>query len=683
MLSLKMSRCNHVALVDAFQTSVVDPNRMSRLFKSLHDPDRQFPCQVVCVGQKEKRSALRQIFSGNNPAKRPEGLVNLYIDTCSIAQEYPLLLVDTDPSLEVQPRLLQHVSCHEIKTHRIDWDCPPDFCFQDVLLARLVFLFADVICIFADDVGGLAGAGGHLLAWSRCGSASSLRSQVRPRVIVVTSEPRSAATQLLEESITALSVTADFIATFSAMRIEYVEQCGSSAVRYQPLRRLLRQDEVPHARKIRQRSRMLFSARHLSWLFPHAVAHFCRSFEDTFDFVQCFSDCGHQQSNLLYHASTFINQSMERKVPYDAVASVIASSILLDAYPQGTHSESPQAFDTDPFNNILGFCPGIVFDVGYAIKVQSLFELAYIGNSEDVTTFASYMTGVVRDHVEHFFAIMEHKGQSSHEIHAKNLAATSSQIQWVRFKSNRTCFYCLARAPEHVLECKHALCDHCVRRTGVVQVDREHAFILKRCGLCLRPADLTVHLKPPTAGVRILSVDGGGIRGIVPLEFLELLQRSFGDDCSLQDYFDLTCGTSAGKYTLLDPCNHSISLHMATGGLIILGLFAKEWDLSECINTFRRLAGQFFSGPDIKSVPLIPRIQSYIRCLLNDSCYKAEILESGLQESFGRFTRVFDFPPNSLSRHKFAITATNISDASPFIFTNYNGRGDRDRDCGT
>lgn len=66
-----------------------------------------------------------------------------------------------------------------------------------------------------------------------------------------------------------------------------------------------------------------------------------------------------------------------------------------------------------------------------------------------------------------------------------------------------------------------------------MQVDREHAFILKRCGLCLRPADLTVHLKPPTAGVRILSVDGGGIRGIVPLEFLELLQRSFGDDCSL------------------------------------------------------------------------------------------------------------------------------------------------------
>lgn len=328
-----MSRYNYVALVDAFQTSVVDPNRMLRLFKSLYNPDRQFPYQVVCIGQKEKRSALRQIFLGNNPAKRPEGLVNLYIDTCSIAQEYPLLLIDTDLLLEVQPRLLQHVSYYEIKTYRIDQDCPPDFCFQDVLLARLVFLFADVICIFADDVGGLASASGYLLVQSRYSSASSLRSQVRPRMIVVTSELYSAAIQLLEESITALSVTTDFIATFSAIRIEYIEQYSSSAVRYQPLRRLLRQDEVPYTRKIRQRSRMLFSARHLSQLFLYTVAYFCRSFKDTFDFVQYFSDCRHQQSNLLYYTSTFINQSIERKVPYDAVASVIASSILLDAYP--------------------------------------------------------------------------------------------------------------------------------------------------------------------------------------------------------------------------------------------------------------------------------------------------------------------------------------------------------------
>ena len=63
----------------------------------------------------------------------------------------------------------------------------------------------------------------------------------------------------------------------------------------------------------------------------------------------------------------------------------------------------------------------------------------------------------------------------------------------------------------------------------------------------MKPVQLTVQLKPPTAGIRVMSIDGGGVRGIVPLEFLDLLQRSLGPECPLQDFFDLAFGTSAGK----------------------------------------------------------------------------------------------------------------------------------------
>ncbi|GKV30412.1 hypothetical protein SLEP1_g39223 [Rubroshorea leprosula] len=51
-------------------------------------------------------------------------------------------------------------------------------------------------------------------------------------------------------------------------------------------------------------------------------------------------------------------------------------------------------------------------------------------------------------------------------------------------------------------------------------------------------------LKPPTYGklVTILSIDGGGIRGIIPgiiLSFLESeLQKLDGEDARLADYFD-------------------------------------------------------------------------------------------------------------------------------------------------
>ncbi|XP_013681286.2 patatin-like protein 2 [Brassica napus] len=59
-------------------------------------------------------------------------------------------------------------------------------------------------------------------------------------------------------------------------------------------------------------------------------------------------------------------------------------------------------------------------------------------------------------------------------------------------------------------------------------------------------------LQPPTYGnlVTILSIDGGGIRGIIPatiLAFLESeLQKLDGNEARLADYFDVVAGTSTG-----------------------------------------------------------------------------------------------------------------------------------------
>ncbi|XP_066396253.1 patatin-like protein 2 [Miscanthus floridulus] len=60
------------------------------------------------------------------------------------------------------------------------------------------------------------------------------------------------------------------------------------------------------------------------------------------------------------------------------------------------------------------------------------------------------------------------------------------------------------------------------------------------------------HIQPPTYGnlVTILSIDGGGIRGIIPavvLTFLESeLQKLDGEEARLADYFDVIAGTSTG-----------------------------------------------------------------------------------------------------------------------------------------
>lgn len=65
-------------------------------------------------------------------------------------------------------------------------------------------------------------------------------------------------------------------------------------------------------------------------------------------------------------------------------------------------------------------------------------------------------------------------------------------------------------------------------------------------------AAMKVPLQPPTYGnlITVLSIDGGGIRGVIPgviLEFLESeLQKLDGEDARIADYFDVISGTSTG-----------------------------------------------------------------------------------------------------------------------------------------
>jgi len=59
------------------------------------------------------------------------------------------------------------------------------------------------------------------------------------------------------------------------------------------------------------------------------------------------------------------------------------------------------------------------------------------------------------------------------------------------------------------------------------------------------------HLDPAKGPKRILALDGGGIRGILTLQFLKtietLVKQRLGDEALLCDYFDLIGGTSTGS----------------------------------------------------------------------------------------------------------------------------------------
>ncbi|KAI9715117.1 MAG: hypothetical protein M1828_001052 [Chrysothrix sp. TS-e1954] len=141
---------------------------------------------------------------------------------------------------------------------------------------------------------------------------------------------------------------------------------------------------------------------------------------------------------------------------------------------------------------------------------------------------------------------------------------------------------------------------------------------------------------PPTAGIRMLSLDGGGI-------------EKFG--CPIQDHFDLVCGTSSG-------------------GLIILGLFFKHWSPTECLERFEQLAKKLFRRR-LSGSTILDRLQEFVMSYLADCRYDSGGIEDAINETFGDDILMF----NPLSNDtKVAITATTARDSSPCLFTNYNGR---------
>src|ERR1700733_8356620 len=58
---------------------------------------------------------------------------------------------------------------------------------------------------------------------------------------------------------------------------------------------------------------------------------------------------------------------------------------------------------------------------------------------------------------------------------------------------------------------------------------------------------------PPDRDFRILSIDGGGIRGIFPAAVLAELERRFTGGRSIASCFDLVAGTSTGGILALGP----------------------------------------------------------------------------------------------------------------------------------
>ncbi|KAG5758333.1 hypothetical protein H9Q72_013528 [Fusarium xylarioides] len=227
-----------------------------------------------------------------------------------------------------------------------------------------------------------------------------------------------------------------------------------------------------------------------------------------------------------------------------------------------------------------------------------------------------------------------------------------------RAEPNTTfCLGCLFGRPEFLLPCEHVICETCVEDFDDTAVDKRYPgrVMHKRCIICDSSSSdkwpFVTTMRPPLCGLRVLSLDGGGVRGIIELTVLNRLEKEIGLGIPIGSFFDLIVGTS-------------------TGGIIALGIGVQRRSATECTSLFRDICTEGFEAKLLTK----SRFFGWAARWFSSSIYKTDVLETALQNAFGSRDPKCVYGLNSSCR--VAVTTTAKEDCH--LIANYN-TGGKDR----
>ncbi|KAH8144522.1 uncharacterized protein LAJ45_11462 [Morchella importuna] len=233
------------------------------------------------------------------------------------------------------------------------------------------------------------------------------------------------------------------------------------------------------------------------------------------------------------------------------------------------------------------------------------------------------------------------EGRSVERIiaHRKEVLRSPHHELWGLVRSYKTCFSCLLSCPDHVLPCGHALCERCISDFGKPSNITEREIEINECVFCGESWERKqrIQTKPPFAGVRILTLDGGGIRGILELLMLKEIQERIGLNIRFDQFFDLVVGTS-------------------TGGIIALGLFVQRLSLENMIRKFEDLSAILYMTG------------------LWESTYRTSPLREGIQDVVGEKWSMFGSAMGRKVQRRTRVALMTVKDSGKqaAAITNYN-----------
>lgn len=309
-----MRRCKHEALVElsaAADPCLVDPHRLRRLIESLPNPEDQTPLIIAYYGTQEKRMALSQLFPANDSKTRDRrpAMCKIYTDAITSHHRNPIFFADIDPDCG-PPSQETIAHCHQFQAYRIS-PRPYKIQINHMLMNCLLLPFTDLICIFADDLGGLAVVKQHLQHWADSGIEAAPQQQTT-RVVIIISSPSCG--QIDDFWVAIRDSCLD--KTFPEISFEILSGQAEDNVRYIPLRVSLLQEKLGLARQNRQNRMQLFSGPHLAALFSQCLAHIATNPLKPFQMLQASRQGIPQPPDFSECVAAFLKATYDQDIPY-------------------------------------------------------------------------------------------------------------------------------------------------------------------------------------------------------------------------------------------------------------------------------------------------------------------------------------------------------------------------------
>ncbi|KAJ5593512.1 hypothetical protein N7537_010416 [Penicillium hordei] len=623
---------------DSTGWTLVDTGRMDELVQGMTHPNTQFPSVVYFAGNGSRIKALRALFPLNNVTRRgPAGLARLHLSTKTANTQHPVLFAESSLSSVsgLGESSLRRWSSDNLRRYRILQDGSRQASeIQEQVISQMLLPWTNILCLFVDTHSELRDACRLLKRRRQPVTIGSQPTADLMRVMIVLTSAQYSELENISKvyhKLNSAGIPSKGVAVLD-LRDRYEL---SPPAAFEPLRRLII-NETQDIRTEQTSHGLSFSAIHLNALWTRTLRLDTGASEPTI--LDCLQVA--RESHRLNYITTeclveFINHANKYSYAEDVIHIFVASALLMNAYPPGMHA----------------FHPDLVFDALYRRQCSQAFCTQ------------------VEDGEKHCDAVFAHFKRLFYSMGPTNSSATirrdvlrCNHLQWSGLNSTTTCFYCLCRSPEHMMACRHAICDTCVVVFGTPNKSAEYHFDFTKCPLCQKPSLLTIRQLPPTKRPLVLSLDGGGVRGIIQLGLLRALERRLGHGIYMFDIFDLTAGTSVGALNEID--------------LILNGSTAEE-----SFRRFPALAQKVFKlvSPPSQKLSVVGWAK-WVKCLagiLADGQYDANNLDNTLKEAVDPERRMFDVSTTRSAGSRVAIITSRISDGKACVLANYRGIGQR------